>query len=129
MKGIVMKVPSLAALLASAWLGAAGLAGCGDAHLGDAYGRRTRSAFDTQAQAKGGDSAGTLDSDDAKVTLARQRGRALPGTPGANAAAQGTSGYGGMPYPTMGGTSSSGMTSAGIPSSSPGGPIRLDAVR
>lgn len=109
---------------------ATGLSGCGDAHLGDAYGRRTHSAFEAQAQAKGAESAGTLDADDAKITLARQRGRAVPGTPGAyganpGAPTTGTS-YGGSPYP---GASSTGMTSAGIPASSPSAPIRLDAVR
>ena len=109
-----------------------GLGGCGDAHLGDYYGRRTHNAFDAQAQAKGGDSAGTLDADDAKITLARQRGRAVPGTPGAaygaagaGYGASGTS-YGGSPYP---GASSTGMTSAGVPASSPSTPLRLDAVR
>lgn len=110
---------------------ATGLSGCGDAHLGDYYGRRTHTAFEAQAQAKGADSAGTLDADDAKITLARQRGRAVPGTPGAGyggtpgAPITGTS-YGGSPYP---GSSSTGMTSAGIPASSPSAPIRLDAVR
>src|SRR5262249_21163895 len=76
---------------------AIGLSGCGDAHLGDYYGRRTHTAFDAQAQAKGGDSAGTLDADDAKITLARQRGRALPGTPGAAYGAAGAP-YGGTSY-------------------------------
>jgi len=101
--------------------------GCGDAHLGDGYGRRTRNAFDAQAQAKGGESAGGLDADDAKTTLARQRGRALPGAPGA-AAIGGLPGSGGMTY----GGSSGGMsstTSAGIPASTPSAPVRLDAVR
>jgi hypothetical protein len=106
---------------------ATGLTGCGDAHLGDAYGRRTKNAFDAQAQAKGGDSAGTLDADDAKITLARQRGRAVPGTPGAAVPGlpSGTT-YGTSTYP---GAGSTGMTSAGIPAASPTTPIRLDAVR
>jgi len=129
-----MRVSSVVALILVAVglaMIAIGVSGCGDAHLGDYYGRRTHNAFDAQAQAKGGDSAGTLDAEDAKITLARQRGRALPGTPGAaygaapGAPYTGTS-YGGSPYP---GASSTGMTSAGIPASSPTAPLRLDAVR
>jgi hypothetical protein len=96
------------------------LAGCADPHLGDFYGRRTRAAFDAQAQASGGGSAGTLDADDAKITLARQRGRAIPGTAGA--APMGAYG-GGAGAVILSGSSGS------VPSSSPSGQIRLDAVR
>lgn len=105
----------------------AGLAGCADAHLGDFYGRRTRTALDAQAQASGGDSAGTLDADDAKNTMARQRGRAAPGSAGA---AQAVPFMGGAGYGGVGGSAIVGGTmSGGVPSSSPSGQIRLDAVR
>jgi len=117
-----MKFSSVVALIFVA-------AGCGDAHLGDAYGRRTHNAFEAQAQAKGADSAGTLDADDAKITLARQRGRAVPGTPGAAYGAAPGAPYSGTSYGGSPGSSSSGMTSAGIPASSPSTPLRLDAVR
>jgi hypothetical protein len=116
-----MRISSVLALILVA-------AGCGDAHLGDAYGRRTHNAFEAQAQAKGADAAGTLDADDAKITLARQRGRAVPGTPGAAYGAAPGASYGGTSYGSPG-SSSSGMTSAGIPASSPSSPLRLDAVR
>ena len=102
------------------------LAGCADTHLGDFYGRRTRAALDAQAQASGGASAGTLDADDAKVTLARQRGRLPPGTGPSAAGITGSgNGYGG----TGGGAIVGGSTSGGVPSSSPSGQLRLDAVR
>ena len=107
------------------------LAGCADSHLGDLYGRRTRSAFDAQAQVAVGDSAGTLDADDAKITLARQRGRVVPGTGGAAQAVPGMGGYGtGYGYSGAGNNNIiGGSTSGGVPSSSPSGQIRLDAVR
>jgi hypothetical protein len=100
----------------------AGAAGCADTHLGDFHGRRARGALDAQAQAqplaRGGDSAGTLDADDAKLTLARQRGRGIQGV-----------GSTGQPAGYGAGLGVGGSTAAGIPSSTPSGPIRLDAVR
>jgi hypothetical protein len=103
------------------------LAGCADPHLGDFYGRRTRAALDAQAQAaSGGDSPGTLDADDAKVTLARQRGRAVPGTAGAAQAVPPLGAYG---FGGAGGAGMVGGSTGGVPSSSPSGQLRLDAVR
>jgi hypothetical protein len=128
----VYRILALALVVLGLVLTAVGLTGCSDAHLGDYYGRRTRTAFEAQAQAqaKPGDSAGSLDADDAKITLARQRGRALPGTPGAAMGGYPGTTYGASPYPSAAGMAgSSGMTSAGIPASPPTGPIRLDAVR
>jgi hypothetical protein len=106
-------------------------AGCADTHLGDGFGRRAHSALEAQAQARGvGDSAGSLDSDDAKITLARQRGRAIPGAPGATpvgmAPVVGGFSYGGT---SLSGSGQSSTTTAGIPSSTANAPIRLDAVR
>jgi hypothetical protein len=107
-------------------------AGCADQHLGDLVGRRNRAVFDAQAAAKGAESAGVLDADDAKIALARHRGRALPGTPGASMPGTSSSmagSYGGFSGGGGGGAMQSGTTAAGIPGSSPVAPIRLDAVR
>jgi hypothetical protein len=107
---------------------AGGLAGCGDAHLGELYGRRTRGAFDAQAQAqapaKGAD-PGALDADDAKLTLARQRGRGALGAPGAASASglSGSAGFGGG----AGGAPILGGSGGGAPA--PSTPYRLDAIR
>jgi hypothetical protein len=100
------------------------LAGCADPHLGDLYGRRTRTALDAQAQTSGGDSAGRLDADDAKLTLARQRGRAAPGTAGAAQALPSTGAYG-YSGTILGGSSAGAVA----PSSPSGGQLRMDAVR
>ncbi len=98
------------------------LAGCADPHLGDVYGRRTRTALDAQRDAK--TEGAVLDADDAKLVSARHHSKPAPGTPGAQQPSAGMSGsfmsgsYGG----------SSGSSTGVAPSPQTGG-IRLDASR
>jgi hypothetical protein len=99
------------------------LAACADPHLGDIYGRRTRSALDAQRDAK--TEGATLDADDAKLISAKHHSKPAPGTPGAQQAVPSMGSYGGGSS-SYGG--SSGSSSTGVPSSPQTG-IRLDAAR
>jgi hypothetical protein len=100
------------------------LAGCADPHLGDVYGRRLRTAFDAQRDAK--TDGATLDADDAKLVSARHHSKPAPGTPGAAP----TGGMGAMSGGQMGGSygsSTSGMSTGVAPAPQTG--LRLDAAR
>jgi hypothetical protein len=101
---------------------AAGLAflaaGCG-IHLGDDYGRRTRSALDAQVAQRGGSGAIVV-GDDAKAILMRHRGLVQVNTQ------YSSSGLGGSGASSSG--SGPGAASAPINMPSPmGSPGRLDA--
>jgi hypothetical protein len=104
-------------------MGIAGMcAACGDVHLGDGYGRRTRTALDAQAENTGADGPGTLDAEDAKVTMAKHHNPGQQtGTGGAGYT--GAGGGGALLIPTM--SSSSGGSSSGSSSGSMITPINL----
>jgi hypothetical protein len=96
-------------------MGFAGMcAACGDVHLGDGYGRRTRTALDAAAENTGADGPGTLDAEDSKLTMAKQHN---PTMQSANGTAGGSGGFGGggaIMLPASGGA---------MPGSSPGSVI------
>ncbi len=96
-----------------------GLAACGDAHMGEGYGRRTKTALDAQA-ARGGEGGLPLDGDDARMVMQQHRlgGAAVSGT----GTMPSTSSYGS--YGGYGGIS--GTTTGGV-AATPIVPIRLDA--
>lgn len=106
-------------LLAIALAGAA-LAGCADAHLGDGYGRRTRTAMDAQIQNRG-ELSRAIDGEDAKAVLSRHRGLTKDQPSG------GATRPGAIIVPTNLSTSSS--SSGYTRDMPPPGAVRLDAVR
>lgn len=103
-------------------------AGCADAHLGELYGRRTRSALDSSRDAKS--EGAVIDSDDAKLVSTRHHNRVIQGQSGG----QGGGGGGSMgSFQALGGASAApaGGSSIGRESGGGGGGggIRLDAIK
>ena len=96
---------------------------CADPHLGDLYGRRLRSAFDVQRDAK--TEGATLDSADAKIVTTRYHNAPTQG------GAQPTGATLSIPVSgsSYGGSSGSSSMTGVQPSGPPAGGIRLDAVR
>jgi hypothetical protein len=95
---------------------------CADPHMGDLYGRRTRTALDAQRDAKTEGVA--LDSADAKIVTTRYHNAPTQGggqPTGATLSIPVSGSYGGS-------SGSSSMTGV-QPSGPPAGGIRLDAVR
>jgi hypothetical protein len=97
------------------------VAACADPHLGDLYGRRTRTALDAQAAGKG--EGIPLDNADARLVTTRHHNTPTQGQQGGQAPAA-------LLVPTSGyGSSSSGSSMGVQPAGAPPGGIRLDAVK
>jgi hypothetical protein len=85
-------------------MGFAGMcAACGDVHLGDGYGRRTRTALDAAAENTGADGPGTLDGEDSKLTMTKHHNPTLGNNAAMGGAPGGFSGGGAMNLPASGG--------------------------
>lgn len=96
------------------------VAACADPHLGDLYGRRTRTALDAQAAGRG--EGVPIDNADAKLVTTRHHNTPTQGQQGGQPAAA-------LLVPTSGYGSSTGSSMGVQPTGAPPGGIRLDAVK